>query len=229
LKAFLYGSPSAENGRSMSSHGKKIAEFLNSHRKAWEYSCNTILGVSNLFFDLGMLADFQRTHRISSLLLCVFETVIVFFAFTRPLPKELNTSLYDWTIALAGTLIVMAMRPATQVHDNVLIIAVQLFGMAISMSALLSLNKSFGLVAANRGVKTRGMYGVIRHPIYAGYFLSSGAFLIQNMTALNALIYVVFVTMELLRLVAEERVLSRDPDYAAYLRKTRWRVLPLIY
>jgi protein-S-isoprenylcysteine O-methyltransferase Ste14 len=42
-------------------------------------------------------------------------------------------------------------------------------------------------------------------------------------------IYGVFVTLELMRIGAEERVLSQDPDYAGYARKTRWRVLPFVY
>jgi hypothetical protein len=32
-----------------------------------------------------------------------------------------------------------------------------------------------------------------------------------------------------MRIVEEERVLCQDPDYAGYARRTRWRVLPLIY
>jgi len=106
---------------------------------------------------------------------------------------------------------------------------VQVTGMVISLTGLFSLNKSFGLVAAHRGVKTGGLYSVVRHPIYAGYFLSFGAFLVQNITLINVLIYGVFVTLEILRVRAEERVLSQDPDYASYARKTRWRVLPSIY
>jgi protein-S-isoprenylcysteine O-methyltransferase Ste14 len=85
------------------------------------------------------------------------------------------------------------------------------------------------LVAANRGVKTGGLYAVVRHPIYAGYFLSFGAFIIQNTTVANAVIYILFVLLELMRIGAEERVLSQDPDYVAYARTTRWRVLPFVY
>jgi protein-S-isoprenylcysteine O-methyltransferase Ste14 len=123
----------------------------------------------------------------------------------------------------------MLMRPAPQVHDHLPFLITQVIGMAISLTGLFSLNKSFGLVAANRGVKTGGLYGVMRHPIYAGYFLSFGSFLVQNITLNNVVIYGVFVTLELMRIGAEERVLSQDPDYAGYARKTRWRVLPFVY
>ncbi len=215
--------------RPTNSVGSKIGAFIVAHRKPWEYFCNASLGLFNLLFYLRMIVDFRVTHRASSLILTIFETAIVFFSFSRPMPKESNISLYDWTVALAGTLSILMLRPAPQVHDNVMLLAMQLFGMSISLTALFNLNKSFGIVAANRGVKTRGMYRVVRHPIYAGYFLSFGAYVIQNPLLINAGIYVCFVCLELLRIVAEERLLSGDPEYAGYTSRTRWRVLPLIY
>jgi protein-S-isoprenylcysteine O-methyltransferase Ste14 len=218
-----------ENANLMSTSGKRLSESIVSHRKSWEYLCNTLLGLFYLLFGLGMMADFLNTHRISSALLTIFLSALVYFSLTRPMPKQVNISLYDWAIALGATYLVLLVRPAAQVHDYPLLLGVQLFGMCVSLVGLFSLNKSFGLVAANRGIKTRGMYRVVRHPIYAGYFLSYGAFLAQNMTARNAVIYALCVMLELLRIVAEERVLSQDPAYAAYARRTRWRVLPLVY
>jgi protein-S-isoprenylcysteine O-methyltransferase Ste14 len=203
--------------------------FAGFRRTLWEYSCNAALAACYLLFSWVMLVDFTRTHRLSSLLLTVFETLIVFYSLCRPAPKQTNTSPYDWTIALAGTFILLLMRPAPQVHDHAPILAIQFLGMSISLVALLSLNKSWGLVAANRGVKTGGMYGVVRHPIYAGYFISFAAFLSQNPTAANATIYLLFVGLELLRMGAEERLLCRDPEYVTYCRNTRWRVLPFVY
>jgi protein-S-isoprenylcysteine O-methyltransferase Ste14 len=206
-----------------------VGVFIVSHRRGWEHFCNIVLGLNALLFNYVMLIDFFTKHRVSSLYVAVFEAAVVLFAVSRPMPKESNKSLYDWTIALTGSLIILLLRPAPRVHDHFPLLIAQLLGMSISLTALFSLNKSFGLVAANRGIKTRGMYCMVRHPIYAGYFLSFGAYLIQNLTIANAAIYGLFVILELLRVVAEERLLSQDPDYAGYARKTRWRVLPLIY
>lgn len=208
---------------------RRITGLIVSHSKAWEYCCNFILAACYLTFSFGMLADFQLTHRASSLVLTVFETLIVYFSLCRPAPKQTNTSLYDWTVALAGTFILLLLRPAPQVHDQLAVLAAQVLGMSFSLAALFSLNKSWGLVAANRGVKTGGLYAIVRHPIYAGYFLTIGAFIIQNLTVANTAIYGLFVLLELLRVGAEERVLSRDPDYVAYARRTRWRVVPFVY
>ncbi len=203
--------------------------FPNAQRKLWEYGCNIGLAACYLVFSWGMLGDFMRTHRLSSLLLTLFETLIVFYSLCRPAPKQINRSLYDWTVALGGTFILLLLRPAPQVNDHAAILVLQFLGMSISLIALFSLNRSWGLVAANRGVKTGGMYGFVRHPIYAGYFVSFAAYLAQNATMTNVPIYVAFVWLEVLRMGAEERVLARDPEYVSYSTRTRWRVLPFIY
>ena len=208
---------------------KTAGAFLVSHRKTWEYLGNATLCLSAVIFNYVMLTDFLVRHRLSSLYVAIFEAAVVYFSVTRPMPKQTNRSLYDWVIALLGSYLIMLMRPAPQVHDHFPLLLVQVTGMVISLTGLFSLNKSFGLVAANRGVKTGGLYGVVRHPIYAGYFLSFGAFLMQNITLVNVVIYLLFVALELMRIGAEERVLSQDPAYVGYARTIRWRVLPLIY
>jgi len=213
----------------MAAHEDSIGAFSVFHHKGLEYLCNTALCLWALLFNITMLADFLNRHRVSSLLLAVFEAAVVYFSVTRPMPKESNKSLYDWFIALTGTYLIFGMRPAPQVHDHLPLLLVQIAGITISLMGLFSLNKSFGLVPVNRGIKTGGLYAVVRHPIYAGYFLSFGTFLAQNITAVNVVVYGTFVVFALLRMRAEERVLLRDRTYAAYARKTRWRVLPFIY
>jgi protein-S-isoprenylcysteine O-methyltransferase Ste14 len=206
-----------------------ISRLFDRHARAWGYASNALLALCYLPFSWAMLLDFAATHRLSCLLVTAFETCIVFYALFRPAPKQFNTSVYDWTVALAGTFVLMLLRPAPQVHDSLLILATQLFGMSVSLTALFSLNKSFGLVAANRGVKSGGMYSVVRHPIYAGYFVSFAAFVCQNATFSNVAVYVLFVILEVLRVIAEERVLGKDDAYVRYARQTRWRLVPYVY
>lgn len=213
----------------MGNLSESLNNFINSHRKLCEYTCNFTLAAFYLYFDYRLLTDFIHTHRISSALLVIFETAIVFFSLTRPLPEKTNTSLYDWFIALAGTTIIILLRPAAQVEDNIILLVVQLLGMMLSLTGLFSLNKSWGLVAANRGIRSSGMYRFVRHPIYAGYFISFGCFVAQNMTAYNVFILTFFVALEILRIHAEEDLLSQDAAYIAYKKSTRWRVIPFIY
>jgi protein-S-isoprenylcysteine O-methyltransferase Ste14 len=207
---------------------RTISEFIISHRRTWEYLGNGVFAIYSCFFMFVMLSDFLARHRASSLLLILWDAVAVWFAVTRTMPKETNVSPYDWVISLFG-LLPLLLRPAAEVHDHVLLLAAQLFGQAVALAGLFSLNKSMGVVAANRGVKTSGMYRVVRHPIYAGFFVFIGAYVLQNITAWNVLIYVALISGQHLRMEQEERVLCKDADYAVYARQTRWRILPFIY
>jgi protein-S-isoprenylcysteine O-methyltransferase Ste14 len=218
-----------ENATPVNPQRQSFGELIIAHRRWWEYTCNTVFALFCAVFMFAMLADFLAKHRASSLLLCIFEGGIAWFAVTRPMPKETNVSLYDWCIGVVGALSPLLLRPAGEPHDHILLLGAQLIGQLIYVTALFSLNRSFGVVAANRGIKTGGLYRVVRHPVYAGLILSNGAYVLQNMSVMNAAIYLTFVVLSLMRIVEEERVLCRDQDYAGYVRRTPWRVLPLIY
>jgi protein-S-isoprenylcysteine O-methyltransferase Ste14 len=106
-----------------------------------------------------------------------------------------------------------------------------LFALSIGaqIMAKLSLNRSFGMVPANRGVVTSGLYGLVRHPVYASYLLGHIAFLLANPTLWNASLYAVALGLQLARMQAEERLLRRDPVYAAYAQSVRYRLVPGLY
>jgi protein-S-isoprenylcysteine O-methyltransferase Ste14 len=75
-----------------------------------------------------------------------------------------------------------------------------------------------------------GLYGVIRHPMYAAtllLFLSMPLILGSILSLLVMLIYPVLIAR---RIENEEQVLLRDlPGYEAYRNKVRWRLVPYIW
>lgn len=195
----------------------------------WEKSVNVALALYYSYFAYIHLSAFVTTYRFSSLLLVVFEALIIFCLLFRSLPKDVSFSLYDWSIALGGTLAPLLLRPAPIMHDHIIWQIIQAGGIFISCIGLLSLNKSWGIVAANRGIKTTGLFGHVRHPVYAGYFISLTGFVLQNITLLNAIMWLFFAMFSLLRMQAEEKFLSKDPAYAAYMKSVKWRILPRIW
>ncbi len=82
---------------------------------------------------------------------------------------------------------------------------------------------------ANRGVKTRGLYRVVRHPIYAGYTLTHIGFLLGFPSLQNAALYAAVFAIEVMRLLREEAVLKRDPAYVDYAARVRYRLLPGVF
>jgi protein-S-isoprenylcysteine O-methyltransferase Ste14 len=103
------------------------------------------------------------------------------------------------------------------------------FGIQLQLVAKASLLRSFGLVAANRGIATRGLYRFVRHPVYVSYFITHVGFLGLNPSLWNAFVLVSCWIFQLIRIGAEERLLGADPTYVAYCERVRWRVLPGVY
>lgn len=90
----------------------------------------------------------------------------------------------------------------------------------------MSLGRSFGLLPANRGIVSTGLYRLVRHPIYLGYLFTHGAYLAANPTWWNVLALATADVALLVRSAYEEETLGRDPAYAQYQTRVRWRVLP---
>jgi protein-S-isoprenylcysteine O-methyltransferase Ste14 len=218
-----------ENATQVAHRGASVSARRLIRRRWWEYLGNGVLFLYGLGFLIAMIADCWTHPGPSSLFMALYQGAVAWFALLRPMPQRSNVSFYDWAIAMLGSVAIVLLRPAPQIHDNLILQTLQVLGMCISLAGLISLNTSYGLVAANRGVKTGGIYKIIRHPIYAGYFLSFGAYVVQSPSLANFLIYLALLALGLMRIGAEERELLRDRSYAEYARWTPWRLVPYAY
>ncbi|WP_260923794.1 methyltransferase family protein [Novosphingobium sp. 9] len=102
-------------------------------------------------------------------------------------------------------------------------------GAMISIGAKLSLGRSFGIVPANRGVRTIGLYRAVRHPMYLGYMVTHAGMLLLFPSLWNIALIATCWLLLVLRIREEEKVLMLDPDYRAYAEQVRSRLLPGIY
>ena len=156
------------------------------------------------------------------------ETLLIIMVTFRRTANEISRRSADWVIGFGGTLLpLMVVRSDDAVLAQGTILL--LLGFVIAVSAQLSLWRSFGVVAANRGVRTGGVYGLVRHPMYLGYFLTHLGFLLTNPALWNVAVYAVWTACQLYRVRAEERVLSGDTAYVAFTRRVRYRLVPFVY
>jgi protein-S-isoprenylcysteine O-methyltransferase Ste14 len=102
-------------------------------------------------------------------------------------------------------------------------------GMIVQISAKAALGRSFGLIPANRGIKTKGPYRIVRHPMYAGYTLTHIGFLLGFPSLQNSLLYFTAFFIEIARVFREELILNQDPLYRAYAVRVRYRLLPGVF
>jgi protein-S-isoprenylcysteine O-methyltransferase Ste14 len=182
-----------------------------------------------MFFLYIHGSAFMEHQKLSSLLLIAFETVLVaLFLFRQPTTNFSKANM-DWIVGIGGTAMPLFLRPEMGNHEYMWAHGIQLMATTICLVGALSLNKSFGIVPANRGVKTKGAYRFIRHPIYAGYFINHIVFLCQNLSVYNAVILGLFTVFQLERIKREERWLLQDTAYQAFATTTRYRLIPFVW
>jgi protein-S-isoprenylcysteine O-methyltransferase Ste14 len=96
----------------------------------------------------------------------------------------------------------------------------------LSTVCVINLGRSFGLVPANRGVKTELLYGIVRHPLYLLYTVYDIAVISLAFSAHNCCICILHALFSFLRAKREEKILMQDEAYREYVSKTRYMFLP---
>ena len=99
----------------------------------------------------------------------------------------------------------------------------------VGLASLLTLRRSFGIRPALRGLVTTGPYRFVRHPIYLAYAIGDVGYNLQAWNVGTVLITVAGWASLFYRIHAEERVLSRDPGWHAYVEAVPGRLLPRLW
>jgi len=193
-----------------------------------EIIISLLMALQYAYFSHRFYIDMVENSRVSSGLYLFMESALVFIFLTRRLPKEVSFQPRDWIYATLGTWASMLYLP-TGGEDIAILAYLQMAGICIAGIGILSLNRSFGIVPANRGIRTNGMYRFVRHPIYFGYIVTAIALVSQNISVWNIGILLCSIILQALRILREEDLLSKDPAYQNFMNKTRYRLLPFIW
>jgi protein-S-isoprenylcysteine O-methyltransferase Ste14 len=183
------------------------------------------------FMAVRLGTDFLQTGRFTGLLLVASEALVVILTvFRRP------TGIVDRSARARSLMILSVMGPLIvapttggALMAEAITVMISVCGIVVCIGGKVSLGRSFGLMPANRGVVSTGLYRLVRHPIYMGYLITHAAFVIANPTIWNLVALVGADAALMARAVCEERTLALDPAYRGYQEHVRWRVLPGIF
>jgi len=179
----------------------------------------------------NLLTDYLQTGRLTGLLLLITELLVIVFTVVRRRALSIDRSmpaLIVTSISVMGPLLVRAVPGQGLVPDLATTCASAL-GLSITIAAKLALGRSFGIVPANRGVVSAGVYRLVRHPIYAGHIITHLAFAVAHPIAWNVIVLAVADAALIVRALREERVLMADVAYADYCRRVAWHVVPGVF
>lgn len=172
--------------------------------------------------------DFSSENWYLLLILLSEGFVVVLIVFRRR-TESISVNLTDWAVGFGGTFAVLLIAKG---NDPILPdagLSLILVGFCVHIAAKLVLLRSFGIVAADRGIKSSGLYAFVRHPMYLGYLLTNIGYLLVAPSVWNLAVYLVAWLLMIARIFAEERMLSVNPEYRELKARVRYRVLPGIF
>jgi protein-S-isoprenylcysteine O-methyltransferase Ste14 len=200
-----------------------------SARQVADIASRALLVALFLTFAWANYAHWRSTGRPSGLATTLLEAWTASLFLVRRRPTAVSSRRLAWLAAPIGSFGMLLARPHGGGVAPMAWEAVQLVGLAVALMSLSTLGRSFGIVAANRGVKTRGLYSLVRHPAYAGYLIAYTGYVAENPSFRNVALLCVSTAFQLVRIREEERVLVHDVAYAQYRSQVRYRLVPLVY
>jgi len=192
---------------------------------------NLIGAAGAALFARATVLYYVHTHRLVVGLFAIEQTwFVVAFLVRRP-GRAVSSRLTSWLVAFGGTFTGVLFRPAGYhpAWGSTAGLALQVAGLVMCIASLLALGRSFGFVAADRGLKTRGPYAVLRHPVYASYLLIQLGYVTAAVSLRNVLVFGIATGFNVGRCLAEERLLLGSCAYQDYQRRVRWRLIPYLW
>lgn len=217
------------------SRGEALAPVAQEPKRRMVFDLLSVLSrvVPAALFSLvcyGFWLNFRQTGKWTSLLWMLSEGVVVVLLVVRRESDTVSRSPWDWLAGVGGTLAPLLARPTSAaIIPDLVGSALQLAGAALEICAKVALGRSFGIVAADRGLVCAGPYRIVRHPIYLGYLVTHVGFLLANWGGRNAAVYLVVYVFQVARIFSEERLMGREDSYRDYRARVRYRLIPGIF
>ena len=198
--------------------------------RASDFAARAAISAWFVVFAIRIGTEFLQTGHLTGLLLLVSELLVVVLTVVRRPAVRVDRAWKTRAVALASMAGIPLLRPiGIGIVSDSATALVSAAGLLLIIAGKVALGRSFGLMPANRGIVCRGVYRLMRHPIYAGYLVTHAAFLVAHPLGWNLLVLVASDTALLVRAIYEERTLARDPEYASYMTNVRWRVMPGVF
>jgi protein-S-isoprenylcysteine O-methyltransferase Ste14 len=102
------------------------------------------------------------------------------------------------------------------------------FGNVLGVATVINLGRSFGILIAFRELKSHGLYGLVRHPMYGTDILLRIGFLISHTNLFTVAVFIASTGCYVYRAILEERFLIRTPGYREYMQRVKYRFIPFV-
>ena len=193
-----------------------------------------VLLLSVTFVELGVLLLLTPALALPDWIYLLQHVMVLVIAITRRPP-----AVQDHSLGVSAAVAVSYGYPYAQViylqripgwslwpEGGIVLIT---SGALLSIVTLWTLGQRFGIRPALRGLTVDGTYRVVRHPMYLSYVLGDIGYNLQECNVGTAALVVTGWIAMIYRIESEERVMAHHPEWAAYRKTVRYRLLPGIW
>jgi len=190
-------------------------------------ACNLAGAAFAVYLLRPNLRFFLDTHAPMAVVFVLQQLLVAVIFLIRRSPRSASHNPFDWAVAYGGWFFGLLVRPGAPAlpFASTFGLAMQCAELALWTWAFANLSRSYGIVAADRGLTTRGPYGFVRHPLYLAYLIGGAGYLAQSLSPWNILIVGITVSFQAARILREEHHLD-GAAYRAYRERVRWRLVP---
>ena len=184
------------------------------------------------FMASAAFNEAQPSVVVCKLCLMSFYLVLCFLLMLRPPAISQASGIMPRMAAFVGTYLPWTIGFFPAFHSaslSVLATVCVVSGMLLAIITVLHLGKAFSLVPQARSVVSSGPYRRLRHPLYLAEEVAVVGALLQFLSPVTIVIFVIHIGVQICRILYEERLLQLVfPEYSAYA-VTRWRLIPCVW
>ena len=168
---------------------------------------------------------------LTELLWLAYNVTISVLFLIRIRPSVVSMNPFHWAVALitsfSGFFFTVGAnsKPILLLTAEVLIVFAILLGI---MTAII-LERSYDFLPALRHVKTKYVYQIVRHPMYASSIIIKLGYILKNPSVYNFALFVVVIILYDKRARFEEDIMLHDDSYREYMQQVKYRFVPGIY
>ena len=196
-----------------------------------EQHFNKILGVNIVLLAItGLIFTAEKDFSIIRLDIALINIYAGVHIFTRKevISKTSTFSQPHWIIVLICNGILFKLSQPTAAWGISLTLLFT-FGVVFTIISFTYLGRNFSIRPSVRGLSSHGTYKIVRHPCYLGELIMTLACVVASQNYYSILVFIILILFQVWRIKEEETVLQTLPAYLSFSKKTRWRLLPLVW
>jgi protein-S-isoprenylcysteine O-methyltransferase Ste14 len=173
----------------------------------------------------GELWQFVELAFLGHMILLLILVVV------RTKHKAIDRNFFHQAVAMVAFFSGLAFF-GEKTDDATLLLAARIvtsLALILGILTQLNLGRSFGILIAQRRIKTNFLYSLIRHPMYFTDILLKVGLLLKMPSWPNTAVLLFGVACYVYRAILEERFLAQNPDYCDYMKRVKHRFLPGIF